>query len=986
MKIILSSRRHHYVAWVSIFLIMVALIAGMVGCGCGGGGDGGESYDLTIASTSGGAAITLGEETFTYDEGTVVDLVAVADEGYLFNEWIGDVGTNADNKNPTTTITVNGDYTITANFEELPEQPTALVIGTARDTDEWLAIFETLCAGPVMREFVEQVNLAGGVHLSAYDTATEECWVPLEIDRREINCATWDIGEVTAEICADIADGDVHFLFGGPNTDCILTQAPIANGAETVLLTLEGGSTVISNDPLKLAQWPYVFNTLSYSDWYQLPVLYEMLEAKLGRTPKAYVVHIWGEHGEEYLATTINTGFDVVDDVEIPFDPAELDAEEVVLGAIAALGDPANPNYDIFCCFAYPDHVMGITALSQVHGFNPPAMIFGPGANFGFYAYAFGSPPDPALVEGIMSFTAAAYDANPEIQAVYDLIAARIDDDAGDPLSGIPGLPGILSLDYWGTPCYWAGLEMWLEAVESVGYVDQELLRDALAAFEDDPADTVMGECWFRMYGASGEGGGNLDYLCHTGEIAQWQSGYFATIGYEGITDDLPNYTVTGELMFPMTDQWGWLKKEAAEYTLTMAAFPIMGGTATDVTGASPYMEGEVVSIQAVAASGYQFVGWTAPAGSLANAYAAATTFTMPAQAVTVTAHFEEVSPQEVPTVTTQAATDISSYSAFVNMSYTVGDFNPVEVRFACKRSTDPAWFYTTWVSRTTDGTYTEVLTGLISQTEYEFKAQLKYNGTVIEDVTRRFTTAPEPEEVTETVTNGTVDARAEADTKVEVTGTATVTVFPYDDNPGGDAPTDFSSLGKYIDVYVPDTTQVTELEIRLYYTDAELAAAGIDKKFEELLQLLWWNGTAWVQCSDRGVNTASTNGYSGYMWAKIRTNTTPSLDYLQGQEFGGYKGPSETPGPCGCFIANAAYGTDTAKEIDILREFRDAVLLPNSLGAKFVSFYYKTSPPIADFISQHEVLRTAVRVGFVDPIVKILNCSHALWSARAPQ
>jgi hypothetical protein len=84
-----------------------------------------------------------------------------------------------------------------------------------------------------------------------------------------------------------------------------------------------------------------------------------------------------------------------------------------------------------------------------------------------------------------------------------------------------------------------------------------------------------------------------------------------------------------------------------------------------------------------------------------------------------------------------------------------------------------------------------------------------------------------------------------------------------------------------------------------------------------------------------------------------------------------------------GCFIATAAYGTDTAKEIDILREFRDTVLLPNSLGAKFVYLYYRTSPPIANFISQHEVLRTAVRVGFVDPIVKILTWSHDLWSER---
>ncbi|MCJ7576165.1 MAG: S8 family serine peptidase [Dehalococcoidia bacterium] len=81
-----------------------------------------------------------------------------------------------------------------------------------------------------------------------------------------------------------------------------------------------------------------------------------------------------------------------------------------------------------------------------------------------------------------------------------------------------------------------------------------------------------------------------------------------------------------------------------------------------------------------------------------------------------------------------------------------------------------------------------------------------------------------------------------------------------------------------------------------------------------------------------------------------------------------------------GCFIATAAYGTDTAKEIDILREFRDAVLLPNSLGARLVSFYYKASPPVANFISQHEVLRTVVRMGFVDPIVRILTWTHALW------
>jgi hypothetical protein len=231
---------------------------------------------------------------------------------------------------------------------------------------------------------------------------------------------------------------------------------------------------------------------------------------------------------------------------------------------------------------------------------------------------------------------------------------------------------------------------------------------------------------------------------------------------------------------------------------------------------------------------------------------------------------------------------------------------------------------------------------------------------------------------VTETVTNGIVDAIDEAATKVLVNGTAKVTISKYLANPSGNASSGFIPLNKYIDVYVLDTTTVTQIEIRLYYISAEVESA-----YESYLRLGWWNGTAWVKCSDSGVNTTDINGYSGYMWAKIGSNTTPSLADLQGTEFDdGYEYPSQIPG-CGCFIATAAYGTDTAKQLDILREFRDTVLLPNSLGAKFVSFYYKTSPPIANFISQHEVLRTVVRVGFVDPIVKILTWTHDLWPAR---
>jgi len=76
------------------------------------------------------------------------------------------------------------------------------------------------------------------------------------------------------------------------------------------------------------------------------------------------------------------------------------------------------------------------------------------------------------------------------------------------------------------------------------------------------------------------------------------------------------------------------------EFELTMAVNPPEAGTATDLTSSSPYAEGEAVDIKAVANAGYQFVEWS-DTGAFADARAEETTFTMPAEDVTVTANFE---------------------------------------------------------------------------------------------------------------------------------------------------------------------------------------------------------------------------------------------------------------------------------------------------------------------------------------------------------
>jgi hypothetical protein len=111
MKMMLRSRRDHYLVRASILLTMIASIAGMGGCVSSP-----IEYNLTISSTEGGDVTTPGEGTFSYPEGTDVDVVAEAEEGYRFVNWTGDVDDIANVGDATNTITVDGDCTITANF------------------------------------------------------------------------------------------------------------------------------------------------------------------------------------------------------------------------------------------------------------------------------------------------------------------------------------------------------------------------------------------------------------------------------------------------------------------------------------------------------------------------------------------------------------------------------------------------------------------------------------------------------------------------------------------------------------------------------------------------------------------------------------------------------------------------------------------------------------------------------------------------------
>ncbi len=105
-----------------IFVIAVALIAGILGCVGydGNGGDG--SYTLIVDFMDGGTVTVddvpiAGKAILMYDAGTVVSLSASPTAGCRFVEWTGNVSTIADADAASITITMEDDYSITASFE-----------------------------------------------------------------------------------------------------------------------------------------------------------------------------------------------------------------------------------------------------------------------------------------------------------------------------------------------------------------------------------------------------------------------------------------------------------------------------------------------------------------------------------------------------------------------------------------------------------------------------------------------------------------------------------------------------------------------------------------------------------------------------------------------------------------------------------------------------------------------------------------------------
>lgn len=279
-----------------------------------------------------------------------------------------------------------------------------------------------------------------------------------------------------------------------------------------------------------------------------------------------------------------------------------------------------------------------------------------------------------------------------------------------------------------------------------------------------------------------------------------------------------------------------------------------------------------------------------------------------------------------VPTVTTQPATEVRVHSATLNLNYTVGScYGPAQVRFTYKKSAGTVWTYTDWVSKTADGTHAQTLTELDADTEYQFRGQLEYNETLMEGNTLTFVTSAVPTVITEAATN--------------VTSYSAIVNMSY------------------------TAGSLSSVELRFACKRAADQASFY---------------TTWVSTSGNGTYAEKITGLASNTKYEFKAQLRYDGTVIEGatRPFTTTTGAS----PSFCFIATAAYGTATAEQIDVLREFRDVVLLESAIGSQFVALYYQLGPPIANFIARSAPSRTFVRELLVDPVVWIVEATGDIW------
>ena len=259
------------------------------------------------------------------------------------------------------------------------------------------------------------------------------------------------------------------------------------------LIGAAGGASSLK-EVMKSGTMPYFFMVLPFADHFQMPVLADIFQEIGVKT--VGINYIEDLHGIEYSGiATREFNRRKIEVKMIKSTPVDLKDVSPILKQAQRL------NVDAYCSFTYPMVTPMTVTTAQAIGYNPKAMLLGPGGGVEAAKPMVGGAD---VLEGVMAEGAWNAKSSPAHAAFVKRYTARM------PYG---------TLDWWGHNVYYAGLQVLKQAIERAGTLNQKKIRDIMAT---QTFDTILGPTRFENQ--------LLTKDSYAGQIGQWQNGAFEVI------------------------------------------------------------------------------------------------------------------------------------------------------------------------------------------------------------------------------------------------------------------------------------------------------------------------------------------------------------------------------------------------------------------------------------------------------------------------
>lgn len=387
------------------------------------------------------------------------------------------------------------DWTNATQTLAADKAPEKIRIGNAICLSGPFAIGATLSQVNPYKLWVEQTNAKGGIYVPKYKKRIPVEYIVYD-DRSDI--------ETTVKMAEKLMVQDkVDFMLPPWGTAWNFAVAPVANRYKHFMMGITVSSPMLAQ---KLKATPYFFVVLGQPA-ILVPSTVELMQ-ELGVKSVA-VIHISDLFGLEHVDIFKEEigKTDIKMKILQSYPPDIQDMSPIIKRVQAE-------NVDAFINYGYPPHTFMLNKQLMALGYNPKFFQNGVGVQYADYRDAFGAPGVNGVFGQWCLTEKMPYKGAKEYFEAYQKKYGK------EPARG-------------GAPAAYASMQILEQAIQKVGDLDREKIRNVIAT---ETFDTIIGPMHFKN---------NINQQW-PGNIGQWQNGVYEVM--------MPQKYRTAKPMFPKPD------------------------------------------------------------------------------------------------------------------------------------------------------------------------------------------------------------------------------------------------------------------------------------------------------------------------------------------------------------------------------------------------------------------------------------------------